>query len=194
MHCTKFGHKFAQDNSHLNLAEISSMHIQKWQVCSSVIHKFHFAHTFMLESTPPQGLLQIVGQSSKNVIDTLLQQKGKPHTRFKQNLQIATSLHLTFCMHFLHFTILQNFCNFRKLHDYLQTFALTVPFYTLHCIQCKVVHQNKKMYTRNFFMGFQMIAEIINRGSLTCAAFRPLLILLGSLTYNSFCESNMTAV
>lgn len=118
MHCTKFRHKFAQDNSHLNLAEISSMHIQKWQVCSSVIHNFHFAHTFMLESTPPQGLLQIVGESSKNVIDTLLQQKGKPHTRFKQNLQITTSLHLTFCIALFAF---YNFAAFLQFSQFSQT-------------------------------------------------------------------------
>lgn len=110
MHCTKFGHKFAQDNSHLNLAEISSMHIQKWQVCSSVIHK--------KQTTPPQGLLQIVGQSSKNVIDTLLQQKGKPHTRFKQNLQTTTSLHLTFCSAFF---AIYNFAEFLQFSQFSQT-------------------------------------------------------------------------
>jgi len=37
-------------------------------------------------------------------------------------------------------------------------------------------------WTRNFFTGFQMIAETINRGSLICAALSPLVMLLGSLT------------
>jgi len=32
------------------------------------------------------------------------------------------------------------------------------------------------------FYGFQMIAETVNRSSLICAALRPLVILLGSLT------------
>jgi len=44
------------------------------------------------------------------------------------------------------------------------------------------------------FYGFQMIAETVNRGSLICAALRPVVILLGSLSVSSFRESNMTAV
>ena len=53
--------------------------------------------------------------------------------------------------------------------------------------------------TRTFFTGFQviaekeMIAEIINRGSLICAALSPLVMLLGSLNASSFQKSNMTA-
>lgn len=70
------------------------------------------------QTTPPQGLLQIVGQSSKNVIDTLLQQKGKPHTRFKQNLQTTTSLHLTFCSAFFAF---YNFAEFLQFSQFSQT-------------------------------------------------------------------------